>query len=87
MAKPSRNRIIAILIGLLKVAEVTSDVNGNFSYIYTANPSGGLLGFRAKYADQVVSAEAAIISPRDAASGCSTGQVIVRPIPPCPLTR
>lgn len=53
------NQIIAILIGLLKVAEVTTDAQGNFSY--TANLSPGVHEISARYAS--------IISPRDMASG------------------
>lgn len=56
------NQIIAILIGLLKVAEVTSDAQGNFSY--TANLGAGLHDISARYAS--------ITSPRDSASGLPT---------------
>lgn len=59
------NQIIAILIGLLKVAEVTSDANGNFSY--TANLGAGMHEISARYAS--------ITSPRDMASGLPTGRL------------
>lgn len=81
--KAAPNSIIAILIGLVKAAEVTSDANGDF--FYTANPAGGLLGIRAVYADQAGAAEAAITSPRDVASGLPTGQVIVKVDPSLPF--
>lgn len=59
------NQIIAILIGLLKVAEVTSDANGNF--VYNANLAASLHEISARYA--------AITSPRDSASGLATGKL------------
>lgn len=59
------NQIIAILIGLLKVAEVTSDAQGNFNY--TANLPAGLHDISARYAS--------ITSPRDSASGLPTGRL------------
>lgn len=59
------NQIIAILIGLLKVAEVTSDAQGNFSY--TANLIAGVHEVSARYAS--------ITSPRDSASGLATGKL------------
>lgn len=59
------NQIIAILIGLLKVAEVTSDANGNF--VYNANLAAGLHEISARYAS--------ITSPRDSASGLPTGKL------------
>lgn len=72
--KAAPNQIIAILIGLLRVATVTSDANGDF--VYTANPSGGLLGIHAVYANQVNAAGALIQSPRDIASGQATGLLL-----------
>jgi len=72
--KAEPNSIIAILIGLLKVAEVTSDANGNF--IYSANLGQGLHRIHAEYANQVGAAAALIKSPRDAASGQATGVMV-----------
>ncbi|MEZ4870505.1 MAG: DNRLRE domain-containing protein [Caldilineaceae bacterium] len=63
--KAEPNQIIAILIGLQKVAEVTSDANGDF--FYTANLGGGLYEISARYAS--------IVSPRDPASGLPTGKL------------
>ncbi len=67
--KGQPNQIIAILIGLVKVAQVTSDGNGNFRY--TATLPEGL---------HTISAQS-ITSPRDSASGLSTGKVrlLVKP--------
>ena len=67
--KGQPNQIIAILIGLRKVAEVTSDGVGNFRY--TATLPEGL---------HTISAQS-ITSPRDAASGLPTGKVrlLVKP--------
>lgn len=63
--KAAPNQIIAILIGLVKVAEVSSDANGNFSY--TATLTAGVHEISARYAS--------IVSPRDASSGLPTGKL------------
>ncbi len=60
------NQIIAILIGLVQVATVNSDANGDF--VYTANLGQGLHRITARYAT-VAAAAVAIVSPRDASSG------------------
>ncbi len=61
--KGEPNQIIAILIGLLKVAEVTSDANGNFQY--TATLTDGIHEISARN----------VTSPRDPASGLATGRL------------
>lgn len=61
--KGEPNQIIAILIGLLKVGEVTSDANGNFQY--TATLTDGIHEISARN----------INSPRDPASGQATGKL------------
>ncbi len=61
------NSIIAILIGLVQVGTANSDANGGFSY--TVNLGQGVYDISARYAD------AAIVSPRDSASGLPTGKI------------
>jgi plastocyanin len=80
--KAAPNQIIAILIGLLRVATVTSDANGNF--IYSTNPGQGVRWIHAEYANQVNAASTAIVSPRDVASGQATG-VILKSDPSLPF--
>ncbi len=60
------NQIIAILIGLVQVATVNSDANGDF--VYTAHLDQGLHRITARYATAEAAA-LAILSPRDSASG------------------
>ena len=81
--KAAPNSIIAILIGLQQVGTTTSDVNGDF--IYSANPGQGLHRIRAVYANQMGTAEASIMSPRDPASGLPTGKVVVKVDPALPF--
>ena len=64
------NQIIAILIGLVQVATVNSDANGDFAY--TAQLDPGLQHITARYATGEAAA-LAIVSPRDAASGLAVG--------------
>lgn len=70
--KAEPNSIIAILIGLLKVATVNSDANGAF--VYNATLGQGLHDIRFEYENQVQGASLAITSPRDPASGQATGK-------------
>ena len=84
--KAAPNSIIAILIGLLRVATTTSDANGDFSY--TISLPSGVHRIHAEYADQVGQAGTAAVSinsPRDIASGLPTGQVVIKVDPTLPF--
>lgn len=81
--KAAPNQIIAILIGLLRAGTVTSDANGNFSYLATLKPGDHTIS--ARYAGQLQSAATAIFSPRDPQSGLPTGQIRLHIDPSLPF--